>query len=50
MVLERTLADATATTPAGLPAELAHAIAAVEDYFGRARQIGRELEEDINGT
>lgn len=46
---ERILADDQdkAIEPKELAAELAHAVAAVEDYIARARRIGQELEADL---
>jgi hypothetical protein len=46
---ERILADDQEKTiePKELAAELAHAVAALEDYTARARKIGQELEEDL---
>lgn len=49
MVAERILADdqEKAIAPNELAAELAHAVAALEDYTARARKVGQELEEDL---
>ncbi len=46
---ERILADDQAKTIEAkeLAADLAHAVAALEDYAARARKIGQELEEDL---
>lgn len=50
MIAERIWADDGGGTiaPNELPAELAHAVAALEDYAARARKIGQELEGDLN--